>query len=271
MNFTICDPTRTESGALATLVRKLGEEEAQPILLTDPQSALSNFRVLSDYISVSAGATLGVGSIFTGAIDGKEQGFYYDAMTYTDQYREQQQPDSSIQATRWGVGIRVLLRVSDISTDVELNFGIVGAAVELQQARARYEIIGIGIGQAGLNIVLDELSGLGSFTFDTYTKLNGGVIKRLSEYMDANASSLRPQAVAVALAKPVDPLGEAQSIYYAMWYISRGWTLQRVVTQAPLTIDRDIIRNVYVEVATIQDDSETPSYAAQQRAREWLG
>jgi len=54
MSFTIVDPTRAESGALATLVRQLGEEEAQPIPLADPQAALTNCNVVSDYRSLQS-------------------------------------------------------------------------------------------------------------------------------------------------------------------------------------------------------------------------
>lgn len=270
INLTPIEPIRTETGALAVLVDRLGEEAAQPVPLADESSALTSFDVVLNSLSISLAADLSLGSIFGSSGSLEDQGFYYDAMAYTDQYAERQGADQIVLATRWGVGIRVLLRVSKISTETTLNFGLVGAAVELGQAQAQYQISGIGIGVDGLSMVLEELSGTGDFTYETYLKLNGIVVPRLAEYIRENKALLRPQPVAVALAQPVDPLASARTVYYSMVAIAGRRTLGETLRQAPALFSRIAIRDTYVQVADSAELDETPSREAELEAEEWL-
>ncbi len=269
--FVPVSPLRTSTGALATLVRPLGSEEAAtPAPLADAGAALSNFNIVADAMSISAAATLGVGTIFKGAVSANEQAFYFDAMTYTDQYEERAGSGKAILATRWGIGLRILLRVSNVSASASLNFGLVGAAVELGQARARYEIVGVGLGADVFAEILSGLSGLGSFTYKTYLELSGPVSKNVAKYIKTNATTLTPVPVAVALASPIDPISGARPIYYAMTAISAGLPLSRALERADVALDRDAIAATYFELGVGQDPTAAPDREAIERARDWL-
>lgn len=192
MEFLPVSSQLTKTGALAALVADLGEDAAKPVPLQDKDKALSNFTVVSDALSVAFAGKLGVGSIFSGAASTKDRGFFFDAMTFTDEYAEQNVGEAGVIATRLGVGVRVLLRVTELTANAALNFGLVGAAVELQQARARYEITGIGIRVDGLILVLEELPPIGDFRYETYQKLNSTVVKKLANYLKTNKARLVP-------------------------------------------------------------------------------
>lgn len=270
MYFLPVKPLLTKEGALAVLVNDLGMEGATPVPLADPARALSNFNVVSDALSISIAARLGVGSIFSGAVSAKDRGFYFDAMTYTDAYQEHTLPDRRIYATRWGVGIRVLLRVLDIAGNASLNFGLVGAAVELQQARAQYEITGIGIGIDGLVIVLEELPAIGDFKYETYQKLNGAVVKKLAAYIKEHKAQLVPQPVAVGLTANLDPLRQSRSVYYAIRSIADRRPLNEALSGASAVLDRDVVRSIYVQITNSDDAAAKPDRESERVAEEWL-
>lgn len=270
MNFMPISPVRTPSGALAAVAQLFGEEGSRPIPLADAKKALNNFQVISDSLSLDVAGKLGLGSIFGATTSASDKGFYFDAMTFTDEYVPRETADKVILATRWGVGVRVLLAVTDIKGEASLNFSLVGAAVELQQARARYEIQGIGIGLDGLRIVLEELPAIGDFKYDTYMKLNGSVVKKLAAYLGEHSADLEPLPIAVALARPVDTLIGARAVYYAMRRIADRRRLRDALQEAPQALDRETIRKIYVQVTKSDDPNEQPSQAAEDEAKAWL-
>ena len=269
-DFIPINPLRTQSGALALLIPHLGEKGAQPVPLSDASKALNFFNVVSGSLSLSLAVSLGLGQIFKGSVGANEKAFSFDAMTYTDEYAQQPLPGGGVFATRWGVGIRMYLRVQDFSANASLNFGLVGAAVELKQASAQYEIAGVGIGIEGLQIVLAELPALGDFKYETYLKMNGAVVKKLADYIAANKTTLQPQPVAVAVARPVDPLATARSYYFAVRGIADRRSVSEALSGAHVTVDRDVVRSAYAAIAEVQNDNERPSRDAEQRAEQWL-
>ncbi len=270
MNFIPIDPTLTANGAFASLLHTYGEQDSKPVPLTETDSVFHNFRVLSDSISSSVAAKLGVGSIFNSSVSAQDQGFFFDAMTFADKYREQSDPSGLVYATRWGVGLRVLLRVYNIRGDASLNFGTIGASVELQQASAQYEIQGFGIGLQGLTIVLNNLPVIGEFNYEVYSKLSNTIVPLLAKFIEDNATTLQPQPVAVYLSRPLNQLGEARTIYFAMRCIADKHPLSTTLTWAGITYNKDTIREVYVNIAGNIQDTDTPSAEAAKRAEEWL-
>ena len=268
MDMIPINPTRTRTGALAVLAAELGEDQAQPVSLAgaDP---FSNFQVVSDALSVSMAASLNIGSIFSGSASANEKGFFFDAMTFTDRYMDQPVA-GGIVGTRWGIGLRVLLRVRNLAANASLNFGMVGAAVELNMAQARYEILGLGIGIDGLILVLEELPALGDFKYETYLMLNGSVVKKLAAYIKDNKSALQPQPVAVAVARPLDPSLRARAIYYAVRSIASGQPLGRALDKAPIVLDHETIRRIYIDRTGSDDLEAAPVPDAKREAETWL-
>lgn len=269
-DFIPVPPFRTRSGSFPGLIPLLGDQGSKPVPLRDPKAALNNFNVVSGSMSISLAVSLGLGSIFKGSVGVNEKAFFLDAMTYTEEYAENPLPGGGVYATRWGVGIRIYLRVQDFAANASLNFGLVGAAVELKQATAQYEITGVGIGPDGLVAVLEEVPALGDFRYETYLKINGVVAKRLATYIRDNKDALTPQPTAVAAARSVDSLANARAVYYAIRRIADRKTLAEALTGAAADIDRDNVRLAYATVAQVQNDNERPQRDAEERAERWL-
>jgi len=259
---------RTPSGALVGLVKLLGEDKAQPLPL-GPNPVLTNFSVIASEIDLSLAAKLGIGAIFSGTLNYGDRAFYLDATAYTDVYSET--PGNPICGTRWGVGLRVLLHVSDIKGGLSLNFGLVGAAVQLGLARALYEIDGMGIPD-GLSVVLGELHGFGDFTAETYFKINDSVIPKLADYMKNNAAKLTPEPYQVQLIQPIDidPILEARSVVFAMRRLREGCSLQEAIAKASGKHEESEIRAVYAKVAPGLAPGDPPPQSARTAADEWL-
>ena len=162
MDFIPVNPLRTPGGDLVSLVRVLGVGKASPIAL-DAGKKLNNTKVSAQDISVSLAAKLGIGSIFSGSVSYNDHGYYLDAMAFSDQYQERSGPDATVYATRWGVGLRILLRVQALQANLSLNYAVIGAAVQLGYARASYEVQTYGMGAAALSIVLGGLADVGAW------------------------------------------------------------------------------------------------------------
>lgn len=271
MDVLPVNPLRTTSGALVSLLDALGSAAAAtPVPLADSADPFANFQIVSDSLSLSAAATLGVGTIFKGQLSASEQAFYFDAMTYTDAFVDQgTNTDNQIVGTRWGVGLRILLRVERLDASASLNFGLVGAAVELGQARARYEILGPGLGRA-FSDVLDDLPGIGSFDYATYLKLNGPIQKKVAAFIRNNRDQLVPQPVGVSLARSLDPVVSARGVYFAMNGLAGRLSLADTLRSLEPGVDRGTLERAYAAIAGPIPRDERPSRQAQDSARDWL-
>lgn len=268
--FLPVDPLRTKGGALVTLIGLLGDESAAtPEVYEGMGDTLTSFRIFQDSLSASQAATLGVGSIFKGSFSANEQALTFDAVVFTDQYNEQTQ-GKSILAVRWGLGMRILLRVSQIKGDVSLNFGLVGAAVQLGYAQARYEIIGHGLGVDAFSDVLGSLSPLDDFSYETYLKLKGPVVDALKTYLRQHAAGLQPVPIAVALSENIDRLSIARSVNYSMKKIYGRRTLSEALASAKPEMSVVTIESVYLEVTGTNDRDKRPSDSVITRAGRWL-
>lgn len=262
------NPARTPSGALVSLTRLLGEEKAHPLPLgANPD--LSSFSVIASEVDLSVAAKLGVGNVFSSTISYGDRAFYMDATAFTDVYTDS--PGTPICGTRWGVGLRVLLHVSEIKAGLTLNFGMVGAAVQLGLAKALYEIDGMGI-KDGLSVVLGELHGFGDFTAETFFRINDSVIPKLADYMKNSASKLTPVPYQVQLIQPVeiDPVLSAQSIIFGMRRLREGCSLDEALVKAAGKHDQNEIRAVYGKMAPGLPADQRPQASIRSAAYEWL-
>jgi len=262
------NPAQTSSGALVSLAKLFGEDKAKPVPLP-PNTPMTLFTLMATEIDLTLAAKLGIGNIFTGSLNYGDRAFYLDAMQFAEAYADI--PGNPVVGTRWGVGVRVLLHVSDIKTDLSLNIGMVGAAVQLGYARALYEIDGIGIPD-GLPIVLGELHGFGDFTAETWFKINDIVLPKLAEYMKQNVANLKPVSYEVQVIQPIDidPLLAGRSIVFAMRRMRDGCTLTEALAHAAGKYDDKEIEIVYAKLAPDTPPNSHPPESSKDKAREWL-
>lgn len=263
------NPSRTPSGAWVSLAKVVGEAQAKPVALP-PNEPMTAFSVVATQIDLSLAAKLGIGSIFAGTLNYNDRAFYLDASAYTDRYAET--PGAFVFGTRWGVGLRVLLHVSEIKAGLSLNFGLVGAAVQLGLAKALYEIDGIGIGIDGMQVVLGEIHTVGNFSDETYYKINDSVIPKLAEYLKKHEDKLTPQPYQVQVIQPfdIDPISAAKPILFSMHRLHDGCTLNEAFAKAAGKYDKGEIKSVYDKLAPGLAPNDEPPDNAREVAGQWL-
>jgi len=269
--FIPIKPDKTETGAILSLIPLLGEKNSHPIPLS-PSSSLSNFIIKYQDLAIDVAASLNIAGIFASNIDVHERGFYYDAIVYTDVMRTGGTGGEEILATRWGVGIRIVIRISNIKGNFDYNLATIGAAVEADFARATYEIQGIGLGQSGFEIVLDGLSDIASFNYQTYLDIHQKVIPKLSAYLKTNKNKFNPQPIAVIIKSSVgfNYLDIGQSVLFAMFQISKGKPLINAIESTPTDLNHVIIQQTYLKFIGDIPENDKPSEDAIKRAKQWF-
>lgn len=271
MNILPINPLRTADGDLVSLAALRGTLRAKPIDL-DPDTTVGNVSLERQDLSISLGAKLGVGSIFASSVQANELGFWLDAMAFADSAFGTD-PQNIVNQTRWGYGLRIMFRARQLSTSVNLNFALIGAAIDYGLASASYEVQTVGLGPMALGAVLNGLSQFGTLRGDTFHELNTTVINNLSKHIEENSGELTPRPIAVQLRIPVeqDPIPKARAEVFAMRRIRDGSSIKEALERASGRYDENVIRLVYKTLAPGLKDTDTPPNGAKTKAKEWLG
>ncbi len=273
INIVPVDTLRTKSGALRSLARILGEKEAMPVALDATDKPLdSGFRISGTELSLSIAAKLNISGLFDGSYIQNERAYLLDAAAFLDKYREDSIAPGVMAMTRWGVGFRVAMRASDIQGGLKLSYGTVAAAVDLGLAKARYEIVGVGIGIDVLVKILKNVSLAGQLNGENFFKLANEVPKIIAEYIEANKASLVAQPMAAGIVRDLDSdrIETARSIFFAMYCLSKPWPLKTALERAMATLDKDLIRFTYAMIAGNIPETQTPDSDAEEKADKWL-
>lgn len=271
MNILPISPLVGADGNLVSLSGLRGTLSATPISL-DPGSGVGGLSMVTQQLSVSVAAKLGVGSIFASSVQANELGFWLDAMAFADS-SSQPTPGNIISQTRWGYGLRILCRVQQIDTSVNLNFAMLGAAVDLKLATASYEVQTIGLGPAALGVVLSGLSQFGALNSLTFHDLNTTVIKKLADLLANPPTPLALRPISVQLAIPVEAgvVSKAHSEVFAMRRIRDNMPLKIALTRAAGHYDNTVIGAVYQKLTPGTPDTSQPGNAAKAYAKQWMG
>src|SRR4051812_905275 len=270
--FVPINSMRTKSGALAALVAPFGEAAAQPVPLP-PGSKLNSFDIFWMATSFSLAAALKVSPIFEGSVGVNDSAFFFDCMIYHDEYNAAPKPTDLVLATRWGVGLRIALKVTNLQAKTSINFSVVSASVEAGLASATYHVQGPGLGVDGMKIVTDKVGTLGDFKFETYYKMNREVIPAVGEYLQKNVDKLTPEPIAVWLSSSIEdqPINQARAVYFATrWVAERKPLADSLKMPQSSVLDRDMIRLVYARLAGTIPETQAPSKEAEQKAESWL-
>lgn len=240
------NPSVLQDGTLLSLRRFLDREKSVPVALEEGDDPFTSFKISQSQVSLKAAANLDVSTVFKGNFEFSDIGLVFDAIAYTDKYLSEDSDDMPVIMTRWGAGLRVAIKVTDIKSNIDASFASIAASSQLNNAKASYEIIGMGLGIGALTEVLDDLPPLGDFGLDAYAKLTTGVYGALKKYLERNQAELTPVPVAVGLhgAISTDPLEDARDIYLAMYQRNRGKDIDYVIDRYP-EIDKELIRLVF--------------------------
>ncbi len=258
-------PSLTAKGAFSTFADDDNGKELKPIPLDTGTDPFSQFRVLQDSYNIQVAANLGIG---VGSMAGNYNAFVlsYEAMVFTEKIVETPM-GGKIYGTRWGAGLRVILKVSEINSKANMSFGAIAASTELGLARVEYEINGIGINKPD---ILSVLPGPGDFNFSNYKKILDAV-DAVKRYMAENSNELQPKPFQIFVSDEnnKDIFTDSRAIIYAMRNIVSRNTLRTAMDNSQNKYSISIIKAVYAKFQ-ILDESLKPSREQKSQAEEYL-
>lgn len=237
------NPMLTENGAFSAFSFEENANEIKPVILENRDDQFSQFRVMQNSYNIQLANQLGIG---VGAIDTNFNSFVlsYEAMLFSEKIT-QIPIGGKIYGTRWGAGIRVNLKISDIKSGIKFDFGAIAANVELGLANVEYELNGIGITKPD---IISILPSPGNFNFGNY-KVILDAVDNIREYMSKNSNELVAKPFQVYLSDEInnDLLTESKSVVYAMRKIAHRNTLQDALNNIQGKFNASIIKSVYAK------------------------
>jgi hypothetical protein len=265
-------PSAQTSGFVPLAARGPAGAVSANVLPAIASTTVEDTRVSNQEISVTLAGSLNLGAIFTGSVAANEVGYWLDAMAYSDRYEETPAPSGFVLASRFGFGLRVMFRVRKLNPKANLNYGLIGAALDAGFAQASYEIDAFGLGAQALPAILEGIAQSGpSLSSDTFYKLNTSILKNLVTYIGAHLATLQPMRVA-ALVRSVldgDSLDISSAVLFAMRQIRSGRSLQDALAAAG-DLDSSAIRLAYVNVLGDVSDTTGPTSHDRDKADDWL-
>jgi hypothetical protein len=259
------NPTLTEAGAFSAFAGDENEQELAPIPLAPSDDPFSLFSVMQNSCNIQIAANMGVS---VGSISGNYNSFvlFYEAMVYTE--KTSTTPiGGKIYGTRWGAGLRVILKITELKSNLNFNFGSIAASSELGLANVEFQITGIGINSPQ---ILAELPGPGDFKFATYNQILSSV-EKIKNYMAENTSSLqaRPFQVFISDDKMTDVFIDSRAILFATRQIASRNSLNSAITNAKNKYNIATIKATYAKFS-ILDDRIEPTREQKRAAEEFL-
>lgn len=262
-------PDVTPSGAFAAFADWPNAATLKPLdLPPGTQLSAGSFDIVNTTMSAEMAVKLGFGPMFSGGAGRKTQAFFYEATVFNNVLQPASVPGAMIVGTRWGVGLRISVKVTSDEVDTDLSIGLIAAKVHLRRASASYRIEGLGLGAAALTAVADVLPTIGEFSLDAYKRI-GDVTKILGTYLTTNIASLVPIPYQIAIARQLtrDQLVEARSVVYAMKCLARGLDVDRAEREGGLDVDLATVQEVYGHNAT---NPAAPTGSEQDAAKQWV-
>ena len=259
------NPLLKDDGTFYALSFEKNAEKLKPVALSKDDNPFAQFNVIQNTISTRTAVDLGVG---VGSVSGSFKSFFlsYEAMLYTEKITTTP-IGGRIYGTRWGAGLRVVLKVSDIQSNASFNFGAIAASAELGLAKVEYEINGIGINSPH---ILKVLPGPGQFNFENYSKIIDAA-EKVKKFMGDNPDKLMPQPFQVYMSDDMnkDIFKDSQSVIYAARNVMGRNTLSDALANARGKFSPEIIQGFYAKIG-ILEDNQKPSREDRREASEFL-
>lgn len=176
---------------------------------------------------------------------------------------------SKVLETRYGVGIRLKIRISNIAIGTKIKYNIIGSASELGHANVEYEVSGIGISDADF---LKELPGPINISQNSITDINDAFDSLKKKLADMDVNDLNPQPYRIKVKEPekIDPTLKAQAMVFGVGKIANRVRLGDAIEDAiQVGIDEKDIKALYKDYG-ITDLDKRISYSDRREARDWL-
>ncbi|AXY73752.1 hypothetical protein D3H65_07075 [Paraflavitalea soli] len=179
-------------------------------------------------------------------------------------------PGSKVVETRYGVGLRLSLRISGIEFGTKINYATIGAASEMGHASVEYEIVGMGFSDAAM---LKDFPGPQDINQDTMTQINTAFNTLKNKLFTMDVSAFQPQPYMIRVNEPekVDNTLAAQGFVFSMRQIADRNRLGEAIQQATaLGIKKQYVLDTYKKQCNITDEDDKPSPGQKKDARKWL-
>lgn len=220
------------------------------------------FEVSANYSSeIKIGAMLNTSSKFNTYTLGRRIVHYLDT---SDNAPE----GSKVMETRYGVGIRVLLKISGVEFGTDISFANIGAIAELNLGNVEYEISGIGINDVELVKLLPVPQDINQ---DTFSEINETIENLKTKISELNPAEFEPQALRIRVEEPekVDPILKAQAAVFAYRNIVEKERLNETLSKAKvLGLPEEPIKDVYINLDI--EGNDRPRRSDKLEARDWL-
>jgi hypothetical protein len=178
-------------------------------------------------------------------------------------------PGSKVIETRYGIGVRITLRITQVEFGTKLNYGVIGAVSELGHANVEYEISGMGIVDTS---ILKDLPGPQVISQNTMKDIETAfeAIQQKLAAMDVTMLEPQPFMIRVPEASEVDPTMDAQAVVFAYKKMADQETLKDAINQASaIGIKQEVIKTVYKKLG-VTDVSARISRDIRKAAEAWL-
>lgn len=252
LNWYPINPLRKENGAFYSLSLMDNAEQLKPLELDAGENPFAQFKVMQNSLNIQTAADLGVA---IGSVSGSFKSFClsYEAMLYTEKITTTP-IGGKIYGTRWGAGLRVILKISDIQSKANFNFGAIAAAAELGLAKVEYEINGIGISSPS---ILKVLPGPGEFNFENYNKIIQAA-EKVKKFMSDNSDKLKAEPFQVFMSDEVnkDVFKDSQSVLYAARNVMSRNSLAEALANASGRFSPEIITGFYAKMGILEDNTK---------------
>lgn len=222
-----------------------------------------------DNISVSfqSSSELQISAIADVSSDYNSKTIIFDAMIYWDIYDAE--PKGKILETRYGVGVRMKMKITEMEFGIDIDFAAVGASAELGLANVGYDIRGIGINDKK---IIKDLPDPKDIDESTIEGLLASFKKLLVTLGNSDLNDFNPQPIAIRVkdATDVDPALIHQSVTFAYQKIRRRKKLRQILSEARNNnLDIKTIKETYADFS-ITDENDRPTYSNKRDAAEWL-
>ena len=221
-----------------------------------------NFEISANYSSeVKIGAMLNASSKFNTYTLGRRIVHYLDTA-------DNPHPNSKVIETRYGIGIRVIMRISDVEFGTDVSFGSIGAIAELSLGNVEYEISGIGINDNDLIKLLPVPQSINQSTFNDINQTIEDLKGKISEL---DPSEFKPQALRIRVEEPenADPTLNAQAATFAYRQIKEKERLNDTLSEARLLgLPEEPVKEVYKDLKI--EGNDRPRRSDKLEAIDWL-
>ncbi|GAO44110.1 hypothetical protein [Flavihumibacter petaseus] len=245
-------------------------EELSNETIPNDDKTLTEFKTYQRQVSKNFNTAISISPFFKG--DGSYDDFTYTYFlgAFSDKYRFTKGSGSSIIAERFGLGIEIELKVTNLKTSIKGGFASIGAAIDMELADASYKYHIRSLPDGDFNTLLPPI---GQFNSEAIEKFKLLVNKLKQLYKSANGNI---DLVAIEILLDEAPMNSnganAASYYFAAKRLLDDQTLSDAVLSArssPGRYNEDAIQYVYARCG-VKSLNEKPTSTSKDAAKKLI-